>query len=51
VRLFCGWLQDGADERALGVDPLADLAARDYAARDFKRFSTILVQQGKGGDM
>ena len=38
VRLFCGWLQDGADERALGADPLADLAARDYAARDFKRF-------------
>ncbi len=26
------------DERALGADPLADLAARDYAARDFKRF-------------
>ena len=25
VRLFCGWLQDGADERALGADPLADL--------------------------
>jgi integrase/recombinase XerC len=38
VRLFCGWLADGADERALGADPLADLAARDYAARDFKRF-------------
>ena len=38
VRLFCGWLHDGADERALGADPLADLAARDYAARDFKRF-------------
>jgi len=39
VRLFCGWLQDGAHERALGADPLADLAARDYAARDFKRSS------------
>ena len=38
MRLFCGWLHDGADERALGADPLADLAARDYAARDFKRF-------------
>jgi len=38
VRLFCGWLADGADERALGADPLVDLAARDYAARDFKRF-------------
>jgi integrase/recombinase XerC len=36
--MFCGWLVDGADERALGADPLADLAARDYAARDFKRF-------------
>jgi integrase/recombinase XerC len=32
------WLVDGADERALGADPLADLADRDYAARDFKRF-------------
>lgn len=38
MRLFCGWLRDGADEQALGADPLADLAARDYAARDFKRF-------------
>jgi integrase/recombinase XerC len=37
VRLFCGWLRDEADEQALGADPLADLAARDYAARDFKR--------------
>jgi hypothetical protein len=36
--LFCGWLVDGADERAVGADPLADLAARDYAASDFKRF-------------
>jgi len=38
VRLFCGWLRDDADEQALGADPLADLAARGYAARDFKRF-------------
>ena len=38
MRLFCGWLAAEADERALGADPLADLAARDYAARDFKRF-------------
>ncbi len=38
MRLFCAWLGDGADERALGADPLVDLAARDYAARDFKRF-------------
>ncbi len=36
--MFCGWLGDGADEQALGADPLVDLAARDYAARDFKRF-------------
>jgi len=35
---FCGWLREEADERALGADPLAHLAARDYAARDFKRF-------------
>jgi len=38
VRLFCGWLGDEVDDLALGADPLADLAARDYAARDFKRF-------------
>jgi hypothetical protein len=36
VPLFCAWLDQGADE---GADPLADLAARDYVARDFKRFS------------
>ena len=38
VRLYCGWLRDGIDERAVGADPLADPRARDYAARDFKRF-------------
>jgi len=38
VRLFCGWLRDGIDERAVGADPLADPRARDYATRDFKRF-------------
>ena len=38
ARLFCGWLREGIDERAVGADPLADLRARDYAARDFKRF-------------
>ncbi len=38
VRLFCGWLRDGIDERAVGADPLGDPRARDYAARDFKRF-------------
>ncbi len=44
VRLFCAWLRDGADEQALGADPLTDLAARDYAARDFKRF--LKVERG-----
>ena len=38
VRLFCRWLGDGIDERAVGADPLADPRARDDAARDFKRF-------------
>ncbi|MGO9900686.1 MAG: hypothetical protein ACLP0J_13570 [Solirubrobacteraceae bacterium] len=38
VRLFCGWLRDGIDARAVGADPLGDPRARDYAARDFKRF-------------
>jgi hypothetical protein len=28
VRLFCGWLRDGIDERAVGADP----RPRDYAA-------------------
>jgi len=38
VRLYCGWLRDGIDERAVGADPLGDPRARDYATRDFKRF-------------
>ena len=38
VRLFCGWLTDGLDRQAVGADPLVDRRARDYAARDFKRF-------------
>jgi site-specific recombinase XerD len=38
VRLFCGWLTDGVDPQAVGADPLMDRRARDYAARDFKRF-------------
>jgi integrase len=38
VRVFCGWLADGIDARAVGADPLVDRRARDYAARDFKRF-------------
>jgi len=47
VRLFCGWLGDGADEQALGADPLADLAARDYAARDFKLLEVRAGAQGR----
>ena len=38
VRVFCGWLADGIDRQAVGADPLVDRRARDYAARDFKRF-------------
>src|ERR1700733_6070173 len=38
ARAFCAWLADGADVRALGADPLGDARARDYAARDFKRY-------------
>ena len=38
VRVFCGWLTDGLDRQAVGADPLVDRRARDYAARDFKRF-------------
>ena len=46
VRLFCGWLRDDADEHALGADPLADLAARDYAARLTQRRLTLRVADG-----
>lgn len=46
VRLFCAWLADGADERALGADPLRDPRARDYAARDFKRH--VKLERGLG---
>jgi site-specific recombinase XerD len=38
ARVFCSWLVDGVDARAVGADPLVDRRARDYAARDFKRF-------------
>jgi site-specific recombinase XerD len=38
VRVFCAWLVDGLDVRAVGADPLVDRRARDYAARDFKRY-------------
>lgn len=46
VRLFCAWLADGADVRALGADPLCDPRARDYAARDFKRH--VKLERGLG---
>lgn len=41
VRLFCVWLADGMDVRAVGADPLVEPRARDYAARDFKRFLKV----------
>ena len=41
ARLFCGWLDDGMDARSVGADPLVDRRARDYAARDFKRFLKV----------
>lgn len=41
VRLFCVWLADGMDVRAAGADPLVEPRARDYAARDFKRFLKV----------
>lgn len=52
VRLFCRWLAEESDEGALGADPFADLVARDYAARDFKRFlksERALVEVIDGG--
>jgi site-specific recombinase XerC len=46
VRVFCDWLVDGVDVRAVGADPLVDRRARDYAARDFKQF--LKVERGLG---
>lgn len=43
VEAFCAWLT-AAGEAGWGGDPLADPLARDYAARDFKRF--LKVEQG-----
>lgn len=43
VEAFCAWLT-AAGETGWGGDPLADPLARDYAARDFKRF--LKVEQG-----
>ena len=40
---FCTWLADAGDGD-WGGDPLADRLARDYAARDFKRF--LKVERG-----
>ncbi len=46
VRVFCAWLVHGADVRAVGADPLVDARARDYAARDFKRY--LKLERGLG---
>jgi site-specific recombinase XerD len=43
VEAFCGWLAE-VDNEGWGGDPLADALARDYAARDFKRF--LKVERG-----
>ena len=43
VEAFCGWLAE-VDTEGWGGDPLADPLARDYAARDFKRF--LKVERG-----
>jgi integrase/recombinase XerC len=40
VRVFCAWLAE-ADDGGWGGDPLSDRLARDYAARDFKRFLKV----------
>jgi len=46
VRVFCAWIADGVDVRAVGADPLTDPRARDYAARDFKRY--LKLERGLG---
>jgi hypothetical protein len=43
VESFCDWLS-GAKDGGWGGDPLSDPLARDYAARDFKRF--LKVERG-----
>jgi len=43
VEAFCSWLAVVADG-GWGADPLTDPLARDYAARDFKRF--LKVERG-----
>jgi len=40
VEAFCDWLAE-VDNEGWGGDPLGDPVARDYAARDFKRFLTV----------
>ena len=40
VEAFCAWLADAGDG-GWGGDPLSDRLARDYAARDFKRFLKV----------
>ena len=41
--MFCAWLA-GVEDAGWGGDPLRDRLARDYAARDFKRF--LKVERG-----
>ena len=43
VEAFCDWLAE-VDNEGWGGDPLGDPLARDYAARDFKRF--LKVERG-----
>jgi hypothetical protein len=43
VEAFCAWLTAVGDA-GWGADPLCDPLARDYAARDFKRF--LKVERG-----
>lgn len=43
VEAFCAWLAE-VDHEGWGGDPLFDPLARDYAARDFKRF--LKVERG-----
>jgi len=41
VRSFAAWAQDAPEAGEWGGDPLTDPLARDYAARDFKRWLQI----------
>lgn len=41
VRSFAGWAQAAPEAGEWGADPLTDPLARDYAARDFKRWLQV----------